>query len=232
MIYTEELINSVSAEPITGTVRICELAENALDGMGNEWTEREYEVLIEASALIESLIEANIIECPIHPPELFGDIIQDCRQILNFLMEVKRLFSAEQSLAKHQSAKARFTATLGARFHYEFSQGDLDEVQRLINELRDMVSASTHLEDEHRHRVLKRLERLQSELHKKVSDLDRFWGLIGDAGVVFGKLGKDAKPFVDRITEISRIVWQTQARAEELPSGTPIPKLEDKNAEE
>jgi hypothetical protein len=68
-----------------------------------------------------------------------------------------------------------------------------------------------------------------SELHKKVSDLDRFWGLIGDAGVVVGKLGENAKPIVDRIREIADIVWQTQSRAEELPSGTKLPQLEHKS---
>jgi hypothetical protein len=69
------------------------------------------------------------------------------------------------------------------------------------------------------------LERLQTELHKRVSDLDRFWGLIGDAGVVLGKLGSDAKPIVDRIREVADIVWRTQSRAEELPSGTRLPEL-------
>jgi hypothetical protein len=57
--------------------------------------------------------------------------------------------------------------------------------------------------------------------------LDRLWGLIGDAGVVLGKFGESAKPIVDRIKEIAEIVWQTQSRAEELPSGTPIPLLQD-----
>jgi hypothetical protein len=76
---------------------------------------------------------------------------------------------------------------------------------------------------------LKRLESLQAEMHKRVSDLDRFWGLIGDAGVVLGKFGKDAKPFVDRIRDIADIVWRTQSRAEELPSGTSSPLLENKD---
>ena len=73
------------------------------------------------------------------------------------------------------------------------------------------------------------MEKIQSELHKKVSDLDRFWGLIGDAGVVIGKFGNDAKPIVDRIKEIADIVWRTQSRSEELPSGTTTPFLNSKN---
>lgn len=75
------------------------------------------------------------------------------------------------------------------------------------------------------------MERLQSELHKKGSDLDKFWGLIGDAGVAIGKFGKDAKPFVDRIREITGIVWRTQSAAEELPSGTKIPFLDSDETE-
>ena len=69
-------------------------------------------------------------------------------------------------------------------------------------------------------------------MHKKVSDLDRFWGLIGDAGVAPGKLGNDAKPIVDRIREIAGITWNTQSRAEELPSGTSFPQLENKPTDE
>ena len=69
-------------------------------------------------------------------------------------------------------------------------------------------------------------------MHKKISNLDRFWGLIGDAGVAIGKFGNDAKPIVDRIKEIADIVWRNQARSEELPSGTKIPFLSTKTNNE
>lgn len=102
-------------------------------------------------------------------------------------------------------------------------------MQVLISQVRDLIVNDNGLEKDHKRRLLSRVEKLQSELHKKVSDLDRFWGLIGDAGVVLGKLGKDAKPIVDRIKEIADIVWQTQSRAEELPSGTRPPLLTDES---
>lgn len=101
--------------------------------------------------------------------------------------------------------------------------------QTSINELRDLISGSEVIEENHKQRLLKRLERLQSELHKKMSDLDRFWGFVGDAGVVMGKFGEDAKPFTDRIKDIMNIVWRTQARAEELESGSPNPFLKQNN---
>tara|TARA_R110000772_G_scaffold105596_1_gene207331 strand:- start:96 stop:899 length:804 start_codon:yes stop_codon:yes gene_type:complete len=110
-------------------------------------------------------------------------------------------------------------------FFYEFTDGDLDRIQELINDLRKEITASELFEDSHRRRLLRRLEAMQSEMHKKMSDVDRIWGLVGDAGIVIGKFGKDAKPFVDRIKELSQIAWKTQARAEELPSSSQNPLL-------
>ena len=65
-----------------------------------------------------------------------------------------------------------------------------------------------------------------------MSNLDKLWGLIGEAGVVLGKFGKDAKPLADRIREIAQITWRTQARAEELPSGARLPLLSDGKQED
>ncbi len=110
-------------------------------------------------------------------------------------------------------------------FIYEFSDGDLHNVQELITSLRERIANSDLFEKNHKRRLLNRLEFLQRELHKKQSDLDHFWGLVGDAGVAIGKFGKDAKPFVDLIREITNIVWRTQAKAEELPSDSPSPLL-------
>ena len=115
---------------------------------------------------------------------------------------------------------------LKSSFSYEFSQGDLERIQVLVNELRSQISESLALESGHKRRLTKRLERLQSELHKRVSDLDRFWGLVGDAGVVLGKLGKDARPIVERTRELAEIVWKTQVRSEELPSDLENPMIE------
>ena len=68
---------------------------------------------------------------------------------------------------------------------------------------------------------------LQKEMNKIMSSLDKLWGLVGDAGVVAGKFGKDAKPMIERIREITQIVWSVQARAEELPSNTMLPQPTD-----
>lgn len=205
------------------------MTHDALALESDEWSQQDYDTLSEAYAFFESLNESDLIPFTLSMPVLNGGLQADCMKILQFLNGIEEYCTAETAKLRIESLKAHYKTSLKTGFCYEFSQGDLERVQTLVNSLRDLIAVSKTFEKDHQRRLLARLEKLQSELHKRVSDLDRFWGLIGDAGVVLGKFGEDAKPMVDRIKEIADIVWQTQSRAEELPSGTPIPLLENKS---
>jgi uncharacterized protein YoxC len=225
MLFSEKFLIGLRDDPIGGALKMIETVRANIDTNGQEWMESDYETFLEAYALINELIAAKLL--PVSGPgfSISGDLRHDCKNINQYLQALETHCVKESSKMKVVSLQAHFKIAIGAGFAYEFSQGDLDRVQILVNQIRDLISSTEGLQDEHKNRLLARLEKLQSEMHKKVSDLDRFWGLIGDAGVVLGKLGQDAKPVVDRIKEIAEIVWQTQSRAEELPSGTQIPML-------
>ena len=117
---------------------------------------------------------------------------------------------------------------------YTFSDSAYSRIQELINELRSEVTTSNALDEGHRRRLLRRLERLQQELHKSVSDIDRVWGLVGEAGVILGKFGEHTKPIVDRIRELADIVWKTVSAVEKLESGMPfkLPESKESKGEE
>lgn len=229
MLFDDAFIQSLRDEPVTGTVNLCDhtFDELTLDNF-DSWTDDHYDVLLEAYALLVEIIDSDLLPMKLIYPAITGEKADDCRNLFDFIKSIRDICGAEASKLRVTSLRQRFRVSLGSGFAYEFSQGDLERVQHLVNQLREQIAAATQLERDHQQRLLRRLETLQSELHKKVSDLDRFWGLIGDAGVVLGKLGNDAKPIVDRIREIADIVWQTQSRAEELPSGTKLPTLEHK----
>ena len=227
MLYDNDFIESIENDTVSATIQICERAREVLSDE-REWTDVGYQAMAEAFALLCEMSECGLLPVQLDFPNLTNDSNEDSSTIYNFLDAVLTMCKAEATKLRMQSLRSRFRVSLAAGFAYEFSQGDLDRVQELINELRELIANTTDLEREHQQRLLRRLERLQSEMHKKLSDLDRFWGLIGDAGVVLGKIGTDAKPFVDRVREIADIVWQTQSRAEELPSGTKLPSLEHK----
>lgn len=116
---------------------------------------------------------------------------------------------------------------LGTAFLYEFSDADVANIQKIVNDLRNVIQDAEQLEDEHRRRLLLRLEKLQKELHKKVSDLDRFWGMVGDGLVVARKMREQAQPMMGLIKKLLDIVWKAQTAAEGLPPGALPPLLPD-----
>lgn len=227
MIFTEEFVEKLKDDPFEGTAQLINIVRKSLK-QSTRWHEEDYHVLLEAYALVVEVADSRLL--PISKPDILisGNKDEDCERINKYLDKLAEYCTSESSKLKVDSLRTHFKAILGSGFSYEFSQGDLERVQVLINQVRDLISKSVRLEKDHQRRLLARLEKLQTELHKKISDLDRFWGLIGDAGVVLGKLGSDAKPIVDCVKEIADIVWQTQSRAEELPSGTKIPLLTNK----
>lgn len=226
MLFGENFLENVEEEPIVSIVKAIDICFDTIsEDPFKSWTQQEYENLFETYSLILVILDSfdlGFIEKEI---DFTGEIIKDCQSLQQYLQNTNSQFRAKSSLIKLESMKNKFKKEFNQSFAYEFSQGDLDRIQVLINELREEIKKSNLFEAKHQQRLLKRLEKLQAEMHKKMSDVDRFWGLIGDAGVVLGKFGKDSKPFVDRMKEISDIVWRTQSRAEELPSNTPSPTL-------
>jgi len=226
MQFNDKFLEEVEDSPVNSIVSIVETVNSNLKGNDfSRWHKNDYEILFEGFSLIQSIIESFELPVYIQIPKINGDEQQDCSSMNNFLNSIGKIYKAKATEIKLDMMKNKFKIILNQSFAYEFSQGDLDRIQVLINELREQINSSDLFEEKHKSRLLSRLEKLQAEMHKKMSDVDKFWGLIGDAGIVIGKFGKDSKPFVDRIKEISDIVWRTQARAEELPSGTPTPLL-------
>jgi len=229
MLFSEDFIREIEEEPVVGIVEAIKVAFDRLTALNTDnqsWNDDEHELLWEASAFIKALLDEAGLNVPISFPRTTGDIQKNCEMTSQYLEAVKRYFEEQSIALKVESYTNRYSNVFKSSFAYEFSQGDLDRIQELINELRTLISDHPAFEKGHKQRLLKRLEKLQSEIHKRVSDLDRFWGMVGDAGVVLGKFGKDAKPIVDRIRELAQIVWKTQARAEELPSDSKNPMIE------
>ena len=226
----QEFIENIPEDTTKGVMYIIESYDSFCESLGynNGMTQREiHDDFIDYF----TLLEAYLINKGYNVTKLEFDeqLDSNMNKIRDFFSNVRTDF--EKILTKNTITELRnkYNTAFNNSFSYEFTTGELDRIQKLINELRDNIGLSELFTAEHKQRLLRRLEKIQSELHKKVSDLDRFWGLIGDAGVVIGKFGNDAKPIVDRIKEIADIVWRTQSRSEELPSGTTTPFLNSKN---
>ena len=223
--FDDDFIQSLPADRIRAAHALCERFLETDGRMNDQERVQNHEMYLESIGAFGAFCEA--VGLPFEVPGLAGDKNENIKRIRTFFYFVLKHVDEQITKLTLTTARERFRMRFGVAFVYEFSDGDLARIQTLVNELRDLLVKSELFEAGHKERVLKKLESLQSEIHKKVPSLDKFWGLIGEAGVALGKFGKDAKPFVDRVREIAQIVWRTQARAEELPSGTSLPLLTD-----
>lgn len=178
--------------------------------------------MLEGYALLSEMAKAGMIDVPgvNHSWDSLGDQIN---RLYGFYETTRKKLAAQTLRQEFIARSSHYSAVLGRTFAYEFSQGDLDRINSLLSELRAQITASSLFKDDHRSRLLAKLEKLQAEIHKKMSNLDKFWAILGEAGVVVGKFGIDAKPMFDNMNEVLRIVWRTQARAEDLSSDAPPP---------
>lgn len=229
--FDDDFLAQARSDPYGTVLRIAGMMDNMLESSGSDWQPHEVGFLLEAFALISEMMNAGLLEVEDVRIELNGDLQVVGPQIAQFIDSLQKKYAGKAQLNNLNRMRARFALGLGSGVTYEFTSGDLDRVQRLITETREAIRACDAFDEKHRRRLLMRLEKLQAEVHKKMSDVDMFWGLMGDAGVALGKFGNDVKPVVDRIKELFSIAWQAQSRAEELPSNDPPPRIEYKRDE-
>lgn len=132
-------------------------------------------------------------------------------------------YKKHQAVIQDSNARKRWERLQAKRqgilLEYEFTDKEHEDLQSLLNQLRSTIQQHDELTEEHRQRLLRRVEKVQQELHKKVSDIDRFWGLCGESAVVMKKFGKAAGPFLPILSKIVDIVLGKVLEAEGLPAG-------------
>ena len=191
----------------------------------SEEEETFYPILVEGSNLIKWICSKHDIEGFEYYYDIVGDI-SEYNELRTHITHAHTEIQKLNILKNNAHAHNKYDAWSSEKFTYKFSEEDVDRIQTLINELRNELKTSDLFEVGHKNRLLARLEKLQAEMHKEMSNFDNILGLVGDAGVALGKFGKDVKPFTDRIIEIAKIGWKTQVKSEGLPENTRNPLLE------
>ncbi|RUA07297.1 MAG: hypothetical protein DSY43_00280, partial [Gammaproteobacteria bacterium] len=228
--FDDTFIRNISNNPLQSIFDIVNYilentTENFLKFGHREEKEKEkayHVILINGVNLIGQIHDKFKIENLEYSCSVTGGVAEynELRQCIEgFSTTIEKAINLENLIQKND----RYNALWSDEFTYKFSEKDVKTIQNLINELREKISASKLFEDKHKKRLLARLEKLQAEIHKEMSDIDKIWGLVGDAGIALEKFGKDAKPIVDRIKEIATIGWKIQSKAEGLPEDTQNP---------
>ncbi|WP_291731887.1 hypothetical protein [Leisingera sp. F5] len=100
----------------------------------------------------------------------------------------------------------------------KLDESDIEKIQSLIDKTRKTIGSSTFLDDQHKQRLLARLEVLQSEIHKVQSDMDRALAGLVEVGDAMGKFGKKASPLVEAFEKIAGVFNSKREEPLQLPA--------------
>ena len=225
--FSDDFLDKLPDDQHVALMAICQEYDK-LDGDAKARPDRLDDYLI-ALAIFKSY--ANKREFPSEVVQPTDNPDATIKNIRTFFNRVQAQLTQLLNTVYLEQQMKKYTDRFGADSAYVFSDDDFQEIQNLINQIRDLITSSEVITVKHKRRLLERLERMQKELHKSTSDLDRFWGFIGEAGIALGKFGNDVKPLVDRIKDLANIVWKVVAIKELLldrPSPISFPELPPK----
>jgi len=206
--FTRDFLTSLPSDNLEASVAIIDEFTRRFED--SDYSKEDLKDYLEAYAIFCTFIKARKMDIQISSLDGLVNWREIENHVYSFVLERGKVL--RETLAKRTTetilsdTEAEYTGIFSSEQTYEFSDKDIQHVQKLTDELRTLISSSTLIDDQHKRRLLRRLEAMQRELHKHTSDIDRFWGFVAEAGIVSRKFGEDMKPISDRVFELGKIV--------------------------
>ncbi|MCH8823209.1 MAG: hypothetical protein IH984_06830 [Planctomycetes bacterium] len=223
-IFDDAFVANLPDDPWDRLAQVCNYFNEWYGKLAGGTHIQHHEQIIDAYALLRTVLSQHKEHLK-DIPNAFKVQHNPQDNVNNIVSQFKKISDLAQQTLGHRFADYNFTtsseryeAMFADDLRIEFHEDDIARLQVLINELRDEISGCASLEANHQYRLLRRLERLQKELHKTVSNLDNMWIFIGDAAFVLGKAAEDVKPMFVLIREMMGITRNAMARAHGLPA--------------
>lgn len=128
------------------------------------------------------------------------------KRLTDLVFEISGKAEKKYSEIAAEEASEKYDSMFGNIYSYKIPEKDFQRIQTLVNELRDQINKSKEIKEEHKKRLIKRLDKLQSELNKDMANFDRFWGVAIEVSGHIGIVCENIKPFFDTINEMVDIV--------------------------
>lgn len=231
MEFSKELYARISTEPLTVGLEVCRNVRQRVTAAG---ADLQIPLLLEAGKILGAMADNQLITIKATLPAIVDGKPRRATEFYNYisnvLAELEAIVVRDKNLELEAQIDQELTRVISSQFGYELTEGDLKEVQTLLDQLRSAITESTELKEDHKQRLLKRLEKVQSELHKKLSTLDSLYCFAIEVSVAAGTIGRNAEPLARAAKAIAGIAWRTHGHAEGLPSGAISPLLGDDSA--
>jgi hypothetical protein len=205
--FPARTLSSLPADNIEALAVLCAEFER-FEGHARQLPEH-HDDYVEALSILRAFAMAR--EAKLEPfPEVGPQRHQNITGVASYFGQlrtsVRGELSSRHSKGYFESKTEEYVALFSKASVYEFPENDFKRAQSLVIELRDLIRDSTLITEEHKRRLLRKLDAMRGELHRKTNDIDRFWGFIGEAGIAMRKFGEDLAPISERVLELGGIV--------------------------
>jgi hypothetical protein len=215
--FEDQFINRLPEDPIPAVIVICKefLAFHA----ANENAFSHYKGYIEALGFIEVYAEANNLEMSF--PQIDEKREQNIVKIEKFFMETCRLFERKYQQSNLEDIKKKFASKLKPENVYTADDNEVIMLKKQLIALRNEIERNSPLDEDYKFRIIRKVDKILSISYKSMTDLNPFWGLIGERGIIAGKLGPEEKKIPELINLLVDTIWKIQLRSENMPANTP-----------
>jgi len=205
--FPPKTLSHLPADNVEAMAVLCGEFER-FDGHARQMPEH-HDDYVEALSILRAFAMAREIKLepfPIIGPQRHQNITGIAGYFGQLRANVRTELNSRHSKGYFEIKTEEYVALFSRVSVFEFSETDFKRAQSLVNELRDLIRDSTLITEEHKRRLLRKLEAMRGELHRKTTDIDRFWGFIGEAGIAMRKFGEDLAPISERVLELGGIV--------------------------
>jgi hypothetical protein len=219
------MLSHLPADPTEALAALC--AEfDRFDGHARQLPEH-HDDYVEALSILKAFALAH--DTQLEPlPEVGSQRHQNIANITAFLSQLRTRVRTElagrHSRGYFESKTEEYRALFAKAQVFEFPEPDFKRILVLAAELRDLISENSLIAEEHKRRLLRRLEAARTELHRRTSDVDRFWSFLFEAGITIRKFGEDLEPISVRALELGKLILKTILTKEGIKA---LPELAD-----
>ena len=205
--FPAKVLTGLASDNLEALAALCAEFER-FDGHARELPDHHNDY-VEALSILRAFGAARMTKLAPFP-DIGPQQRQNIASIKGYFSQLRDTVRAElytrQAKGYFESKTEEYLSLFARAPGYEFGQAQFKRLQELMSELRDLLQSSSLVGDEQKRRLLRKLEAMRSELHPKSTDIDRFWGFLGEAAVAMRKFGQDLHPISERVLELARLV--------------------------
>ena len=178
--FEDQFINRLPENTTAAVIVICKefLAFHA----ANKNPFSQYKAYIEAIGFIEVYAEANKLELSF--PDIDEKREQNIVKVEKFFIETCRLYERKYQKANLDDIKKKFASKLSAANLYTANDNEVILLKKQLIALRSEIERGATLDEEYRLRIIRKIDKIMSISYKSMDDLNLFWGLISEKGII------------------------------------------------